>query len=155
MCETGTKTVLICFSQLESELLHKSKEPPDTGFYRAEWTSSHQCTSWPFCPLDGVHFFIWRQMGFITVPPFFFWFLTVFPLDLTCHPARFPTLLSTAPTLVPYLLSPSDIATRITSYAIDLATVLTTYLPNLATLLITYLTNLPIYLTTYLSMLFS
>jgi hypothetical protein len=33
MCETGTKTVLIYFSQLESELLHESKEPPNTGYY--------------------------------------------------------------------------------------------------------------------------
>jgi hypothetical protein len=33
MCETGTKTVIIYFSQLESKLLHKSKEPPNTGFY--------------------------------------------------------------------------------------------------------------------------
>jgi hypothetical protein len=33
MCETGTRNVLTYFSQLESELLQKSKEPPDTGFY--------------------------------------------------------------------------------------------------------------------------
>ncbi len=50
---------------------------------RPEWTSSHQCTSWPFCPLDGLRFFIRRQMGFITVhsfwrmitAPFFFEFI--------------------------------------------------------------------------------
>jgi len=47
-----------------------------------EWTSSHQCTSWPFCPLDGLRFFIPRQMVVITVHfflllttvPFFFFF---------------------------------------------------------------------------------
>jgi len=22
------------------------------------WASTHQCTSWPFCPWDGLHFFI-------------------------------------------------------------------------------------------------
>jgi hypothetical protein len=33
----------------------------------------------------------------------FFWFLAVYPLDLTCYLAHFPTVLSTAPTLVPYL----------------------------------------------------
>jgi hypothetical protein len=52
-----------------------------------EWTSSHQCTSWPFCPLDGLHFFIQRRMGFISVHfflplttvLFFFWFLAVLP----------------------------------------------------------------------------
>ncbi len=54
---------------------------------RPEWTSSHQCTSWPFCPLDALHFFIRRRMGFmtihffllLTIVLFFFWFLVVFP----------------------------------------------------------------------------
>jgi hypothetical protein len=32
-----------------------------------EWTNSHQCTSWSFCPLDGLHFFIRRRMGFISI----------------------------------------------------------------------------------------
>jgi hypothetical protein len=27
-------------------------------FVRLEWTSSHQCTNWPFFPLDGLRFFI-------------------------------------------------------------------------------------------------
>jgi len=68
--------------------------------WRPEWTTSHQWTSWPFCPLDWLRFFIQCQMGFITVL-FFFWlltivlfffsffkffcFATVFPLDLTSH----------------------------------------------------------------------
>jgi len=80
-------------------------------------------TGWgAFFPLaqDGVHHspFLFAA----TTVLFFFWFLVVFPLDLTCHPAHFPNLLSIAPTLVPYLLSPTDIATLITSYSIDLAT---------------------------------
>jgi hypothetical protein len=44
---------------------------------------------------------------------FFFGFLAVFPLDLTCHPAHSPTPISTTPTLVPHVLSPTDIATSI------------------------------------------
>jgi hypothetical protein len=38
-----------------------------------------KCISWPFCPLDGVHFFIWRKMGFITVH--FFLLLTTVPFS--------------------------------------------------------------------------
>ncbi len=77
---------------------------------------------------------------------FFFWFLAIFPLDLTSH---ISTLVSIAPTLVPYLLSPTDIVILIISYPIDLAIVLTTYHTNLATLLITYPTNLTIVLIMY------
>jgi hypothetical protein len=130
----------------------------------AEWNSSHQCTSWPFCPLDGLRFFIRHKMGFITllfslqstVLSFLFFsfcFAAVFPLtwpDLPPrYPGHFPTFLSTAPTLVPYLSSLTDIASLITSYLIDLSTVLTTYPTNLVTLLITDPTNLTIVLTTY------
>ncbi len=32
-----------------------------------KWTSSHKCTNWPFCSLDGLRFFIRHQMGFIVV----------------------------------------------------------------------------------------
>jgi hypothetical protein len=120
---------------------------------RPEWTSSHQCTSWPFCPLDGLHFFIRRQIGFDHCTfSFYFWLCSRFSPgpDLTpSYPAHFPTFISIAPTLVPYLLSLTNIATLITSYLIDLATILTTYPTNLATLLITYPTNLTIVLTTY------
>ncbi len=71
-----------------------------------EWTISHQCTSWLFYPLDGLHFFIQHQMGFITFL-FFFSFFGVadhctfslgpkkkkFPPDLTSHiPTDLPTL---------------------------------------------------------------
>jgi len=60
---------------------------------------------------DGVHhspfLFATDQCIFIL----FFWFLAIFPLDLTCHPVHFPTLISTTSTLVPYLLSPIDLAT--------------------------------------------
>jgi hypothetical protein len=42
---------------------------------RPEWINSHQCTSWPFCPLDGLRFFIRRRMGFMTVH--FFLLLTI------------------------------------------------------------------------------
>jgi hypothetical protein len=45
--------------------------PPWSG---PEWINSHQCTSWPFCPLDGLRFFIRRRMGLITVD--FFLLLT-------------------------------------------------------------------------------
>ncbi len=120
-----------------------------------EWTNNHQCTSWPFCPLDALRFFIRRRIGFITVHFFllltivlffFFLFLAVFPgPDLThTYPVHFPTLISIAPTLVPYLLSPTNLTTLITSYPTDLTIVLTTYPINLATLLITYPTNLTI-----------
>jgi hypothetical protein len=40
----------------------------------AEWINSHQCTSWPFCPPDGLRFFIRRRLGLITVD--FFLLLT-------------------------------------------------------------------------------
>jgi hypothetical protein len=61
--------------------------------------NSHQCTSWPFCPLDGLRFFIRRQMGFITIDFFlllttvlfffffFFFCFWSFFLDLTSHVA--------------------------------------------------------------------
>jgi hypothetical protein len=134
--------------------------PLDTYIW-PKWTNSCQCTNWSFYPLDGLHFFIWRQMGFIIVHFFLLLTIVLFflfygswsfspRLDLThSYHAHFPTLISTAPTLIPYLLSPTNIATLITSYPIDLVTVLTTYLSNLATLLITYITNLTIVLTTY------
>jgi hypothetical protein len=32
-------------------------EPQPLGL---EWISSHQCISWPFCPVDGLSFFIRR-----------------------------------------------------------------------------------------------
>jgi hypothetical protein len=121
------------------------------AYVRPEWTSSHQCTSWPFCPLDGLHFFIRHQMGFISVHFFLLlttvlFFLGSWPFfpgpDLThSYLAHFLTLIDIATTLVPYLLSSTDTATLITSYPIDLATVLTTYPINLATLLITYPTT--------------
>jgi hypothetical protein len=38
---------------------------------------SHQCTSWPFCSLDGLRFFIQHQMGFITIH-FFSLLITLF-----------------------------------------------------------------------------
>jgi hypothetical protein len=116
-----------------------------------QWARVNQqppCTSWPFCPLDALHFFIRRWMGFmivhffllLTIVLFFLFFRSFFPRpDLThSYPAHFFTFINTAPTLVPYLLSPIGTTTLITSYPIDLATVLTTYPTNLATLLITY-----------------
>jgi hypothetical protein len=69
-----------------------------------EWTSSHQCTSWLFYPLDGLCFFIWCQMGFIIVNffslliTFFFFFGFVFGYfflgsDFThSYPTHLPTL---------------------------------------------------------------
>jgi len=125
------------------------------------WTSSHQCTSWPFCALDGLRFFIQRQMRFITIH-FFLLLTTVLFLLFFWVLARF----SPGPDLPPYSVSYShkyctklgtlslsltDIPTSITSYPIDLATVLTTYPTNIGTLLITYLTNLTIVLTTYIT----
>ncbi len=128
-----------------------------TSIMWPEWTNNHQCTSWPFCPLDGLHFFIWHRMGFISVHFFllltivfyFFGFWPFFPGPDFTHSylAHFFTLIGIATTLVPYLLSPTDTTILITSYSIDLTTVLTTYPTNLATLLITYLTNLTIILT--------
>ncbi len=43
-------------------------------FTRPKWINRHQCTSWPFCPMDGLRFFIRRRMGLITVD--FFLLLT-------------------------------------------------------------------------------
>jgi hypothetical protein len=66
-----------------------------------EWISTHQCTSWSFCPLNGLRFFIGRRMGFMTVH--FFLLLTIvlffflvparFSLDLTSHIATLFTFL--------------------------------------------------------------
>jgi len=127
-----------------------------------ESTSSHQCTSCAFSPLDGLHFFHSTPNG-VHHNPFFFWLLTtifIFIFLLCNHfslgpdftpnyHVHFLTFIYIAPTLVPYLLSPIDITTLIISYPIDLAIVITTYPTNLATLLITYLTNLTTVLTTY------
>jgi hypothetical protein len=116
-----------------------------------EWINSHQCTSWPFCPLDGLRFFIRRRMGFITVDfflllttVFLFFFLARFALDLTSHIA---TLLTFLPCSLFYLATvlntyPTNLATVLTTYPTNLATVLSTYPTNLATVLITYPTNL-------------
>ncbi len=130
------------------------------GAIGPEWINSHQCTSWPLCPLDGLCFFIWCRIRFIrihffllliTVLLFFFGFWTLFPgLDLTHSLLTFfSTLINIAPTLVLYLLSLTDISTLITSYTINLVTILTIYLTNLITLLITYPINLTIVLTIY------
>jgi hypothetical protein len=113
-----------------------------------EWISTHQCTSWPFYPPDGLRFFIRRQMGFMTVHffllltivLFFFLVLARFSLDLTSHIA---TLLTFLPCSLFYLATvlttyPTNLATVLITYPTNLATVLTTYPTNLATLLITY-----------------
>jgi hypothetical protein len=42
-----------------------------------EGTNSRQCTSWPFCALDGLRFISRRQMGFITVHFFFYYWVAV------------------------------------------------------------------------------
>ncbi len=145
------KSQLMCMVDNPPKEFHQL-EPSKPSERRPEWTSSHQCTSWPFYPLDGLHFFIRCQMGFITIH--FFLLLTTFFFlgfvldhfsgpDLThSYPAHLPTLISIAPILVPYLLSPTDTATLITNYPTNLTTVLTTYPTNLATLLIIYPTNL-------------
>jgi len=65
------------------------------------WTNSHQCTNWLFYSLDGLCFFIQRQMGFITIHFFLllnivfflFWFLVVCPINLTSHIATLLTFL--------------------------------------------------------------
>jgi hypothetical protein len=44
--------------------------PLESPGWGVEWINSHQCTSWPFCPPDGLRFFIRRQMGLITVDLF-------------------------------------------------------------------------------------
>jgi hypothetical protein len=74
------------------------------AWYGPERISTHQCTSWPFCPPDGLRFFIWRRMGLITVDFFlllttvlffsFFFGSWPFFLDLTSH---IPTLLTFLP----------------------------------------------------------
>jgi len=72
-----------------------------------EWINSHQCTSWPFCPLDGLHFFIRHRMGFMTIHFFllltivllFFGSCSFFPKpDLThSYPIHFSTLFTFLP----------------------------------------------------------
>jgi len=70
-----------------------------SSFLWAEWTSNHQCTSWPFYPLDRLRFFIQRQMGFITVH--FFLLLTTVLFFSFLVPDRF----SRGPNLPPCSLS--------------------------------------------------
>jgi hypothetical protein len=75
-------------------------EPQPLG---PEWTNSHQCTSWPFCPPDGLRFFHSTLDGVYHSPLFFaadhytfvfiFWFLAVFPLDVTSHMVTLLTFL--------------------------------------------------------------
>jgi hypothetical protein len=79
-----------------------------------EWISNHQCTNWPFCPLDGLHFFIQHKMGFITVHFFSVLTMVLFLLgfafncfflgpNLThSYPIHLPTFINIVPTLVPY-----------------------------------------------------
>jgi hypothetical protein len=63
-----------------------------------EWTSTHQCSSWPFCPQDGLRFFIpvpdpvltqncttVNLFGLLTFDPFYF--LGVLFPTLTIYPA--------------------------------------------------------------------
>ncbi len=67
-----------------------------------EWTSSHQCTSWLFCPLNGLCFFIWHRIHhcpFLFTADhctFFYGGLLVasFSLDLSSHIATLHTFLS-------------------------------------------------------------
>jgi hypothetical protein len=74
---------------------------------KPKWTSNHQCTSWLFCPLDGLHFFIQHQMGFIIVHfflplivvLFFGLFFVTFFLNLISH---IVTLLTFLPSWVLY-----------------------------------------------------
>jgi hypothetical protein len=70
----------------------QSSIPPST--LGPEWTSSHQCTSWPFCSLDGLRFFIRRQMGFITV---FFCCWSLYYLLFIIYFALWPFFLRTWP----------------------------------------------------------
>ncbi len=85
---------------------------PLVGKSWPEWTSSHQCTSWPFYSLDGLHFFIRHRMG--SSPsisfrcwPLLFLFLVCsllfFPgLDLIqSYPTHLSTFVNIVPTLVP------------------------------------------------------
>jgi hypothetical protein len=110
---TYWRIAIICKSA--THLAKSTKAIPNCWMFYAlvgkgpKWINSHQCTSWPFCPLDGLRFFIRRRMGLITVDFFlllttalffFFLFLAVFPgPDLThSYPAHFPTFISIAPT---------------------------------------------------------
>jgi hypothetical protein len=61
-----------CMYCLDREYKQWSACPaPPSG---ARVNQQHQCTSCPFCPLDGLRFFIRHQMGFITI--LFFLLLT-------------------------------------------------------------------------------
>ncbi len=132
--------------------VNNMKVPVEHLFLGPEWTNSHQCTSWSFCPLDGLCFFIWRQMGFITIHSLLTTILFLFLFVFYCfflgthlkhnYFTHLPTLISIVSTLVPYYLSLNDIATLVTSYLIDLTIILTTYLTNLTIMLSTYPTNL-------------
>jgi hypothetical protein len=110
--------------------------------------TSTNAQSWPFCPLDGLRFFSWHQIGFITIhffllltTIFLFLFLVIGHFSPTFdfghnYPTHLLTFISTTPTLTPYLLSPTNIVALITSYPIDLSTILTTYPTKLTILLI-------------------
>jgi hypothetical protein len=87
-----------------------SVDPSSRG---PKWSNNHQCTSWLYCPLDGLCFFIQHQMGFITIHFFRCWPLYVFwgvcswfffpRPDLThSYPTHLFTIISIVPTLVPY-----------------------------------------------------
>ncbi len=90
-CIGGRWFIFTFFFLLYSSSKTQSHEKRFIGL---EWTTSHQCTSWSFFPMDGLHFFIRHQIGFITVHFFllltivlFFFglFLVFFPLNLTSH----------------------------------------------------------------------
>jgi hypothetical protein len=71
-------------SRLKSSTISPSRVFQNPKFYMIsmhvcgpEWISTHQCTSWPFCPPDGIH-----DSPFLFAADhctFFFWFLLVFP----------------------------------------------------------------------------
>jgi hypothetical protein len=95
LTKEGLKMMKTCETYIKGEDQNrrtKFKSTWDGLKKRPKWTNSHQCTNWPFYPLDGLCFFIRRQMGssqsifiFCWALYYFFGFLVVFPLDLTSH----------------------------------------------------------------------
>jgi len=98
--------VIRTFEERQSVINH-------THQIRPEWTSLHDCTSWPFCPQDGLCFssssspYVNQHSTsqFVCLLTFDLSFWANFSPTLTLHTTLQPSYPTNLPTLLTYLLA--------------------------------------------------
>jgi hypothetical protein len=96
-------------------MMFYNTQSPTKISVRPEWTSLHDCTSWPFCPQDGLCFSStsspYINQHSTTVKFFACWPLTLFfwanffPTQTLLHTTLPPSYTINLPTLLTYLLA--------------------------------------------------